>query len=246
MDRLVNIYEDRLIAKLERLGPLSEDERHLLQDLPRTETSFPTRHDLFREGEPPPHCMVLLEGLVCRCKGIGDGRRQIVAFNIPGDILGLASILLGRMDHSIGALTPVHVAIIPNAAMLALTERCPNLTRLLWRETLIEAAVFREWVLNLGRRSAYERTAHLLCEISSRLHAIGLSRGHSYPLPITQAELADALGLTPVHVNRTLQHLRANGLIEWRHRMLVVRNWPALKEAAGFDPAYLYELAAAA
>jgi CRP-like cAMP-binding protein len=150
------------------------------------------------------------------------------------------------VDHSICTLTLARVATIPTASVLALTELYPRVTRLLWRDTLIEAAVFREWMLSIGRRPAYERTAHLLCELISRLRAVGLADDHCCDLPITQSDLADALGLTAVHVNRMLQQLRDNGFIELHHRKLTVLDWPGLKQAAGFNPAYLYELGEAA
>jgi len=182
------------------------------------------------------------EGFLCRYKTIEDGRRQIVSFHIPGDIVDLNSLLLGRMDHSVGTLTPVKIASIPHATLLEWMRSHPHLGRLLWRDTLIDASIFREWVLNIGRRSATERIAHLLCETVTRLRAVGLD----CDLPITQARLADATGLSTVHVNRTVQDLQGDGLIELSGQNVTTLDWERLKRTAGFDPGYLHQLAAAA
>ena len=234
-----------LVRKLEQFGTLSGQERTLVEN-----ASFAVRHvwddqDLARQGDPPSHCPLLLDGFACCYKTLESGQRQIVAFHVPTDLCDLTSMLLGQLDCSIGTLTPARVAIIPNATILDWTRRHPGLGRLLWRASLVDAAVSREWVVNIGRRTAYQRTAHLLCEMAQRLRSAGLANGHTYELPLTQVELADALGLTPVHVNRTLQWLRGERLIEFGGGTLTVRNWRELKLAAGFNPAYLHQLAAA-
>ena len=235
-----------LIRKLERLGPLADEERGMLEDLPLTPRRVVADRDLVGEGQRPTHCQFLIEGFACRYKMSKDGKRQIVAFHIPGDMVDLTSLLLGEMDHGIGTLTPVQVASIPHATLLGWTRSCPNLGYLLWRDTLIDAAVFREWVVNVGRRSALARTAHLLCELVARLRAVGLARDHACDLPISQVELADALGLSYVHVNRMLRELRGEGLIELGGGTLVVPDWEGLKRAGEFDPIYLHQLADAA
>jgi CRP-like cAMP-binding protein len=144
------------------------------------------------------------------------------------------------MDHSIGTLTPCKIAYIPHSALLDIIDRYPRITRALWRDTLIDAAVFREWMVGLGRRSSYERIARLLCEVYLRCEAVGLTNGHSYPFPITQTELGDATGLSLVHVNRTLQELRGDGLITLQARTVTVEDWEGLKRAGEFDPKYLH------
>lgn len=229
-----------LVRKLEQFGTLSEQERSLVEN-----ASFAVRHywddqDLAREGDRPLNCLLLLDGFACSYKTLESGQRQIVAFHIPTNLCDLTSVVLGQLDCSIGTLTPARVAIIPNATILDWTRHHLGLGRLLWRATLVDAAVSREWVVNVGRRTAYQRTAHLLCEMAQRLRSAGLANGHAYELPLTQVELADALGLTPVHVNRTLQWLRGERLIEFGGGTLTVRNWRQLTHAAGFDPAYLH------
>lgn len=236
-----------LVRKLESLGPLLEEERRAVEGVLLHQRPVPADQDLVCDGERPVHCLLLLEGMACRYKVIEGGRRQIISFHVAGDILDLTQLLVGRADHAVASLTPVRVAAIPHATILDWIGRLPNLTRLLWRDTLLDAAVFREWVVNVGRRSAAERIAHLLCELATRLRAAGLAGDDgSYALPLTQAELADATGLSVVHVSRTLQELRATGLVEFRGGTLAVRDWERLKRRGGFDPGYLHQLADAA
>lgn len=230
--------------KLERLGPLSDEDRRVLEALPLPLRAVEADRDLARDGGRVSQCTLLIEGFACRYKALKDGRRQIVAFHIPGDIVDLTGLLLGEMDHGIGTLTPAKVASIPHATMLGWVRTSPGLMALLWRDTLIDAAIFREWVVNVGRRTARGRTAHLLCELVARLRAAGLARGYACGLPITQVEMADALGLSNVHLNRTLRELRGDGLIELGGGALVVRDWDGLKAAGEFDPRYLHRLAA--
>ena len=196
--------------------------------------------DLIREGDRPLHCPLLLEGFACRYKALENGQRQIMAFHVPTDLCDLPSLLLKRIDYSIGTLTPAKIALIPRTTILGWAQSYPSLGRLLWRATLIDASVSREWIVNVGRRTAYQRTAHLLCELLLQMRSAGLAQGLVCEMPLTQVELADALGLTPVHVNRTLQWLRNEGLVEFGGGTLTVRNWRELKRAAGFDATYLH------
>lgn len=163
-----------------------------------------------------------------------------MSFQIPGDMCDLQGFFLGEMDYAIGTLTAGRVAIIPHEVLLDLTETYPCIARALSQSTFVDAAIFREWMVGMGRRSAYTRIAHLLCEMGLRLQAAGLNRDGSYDLPVTQAELADALGLTVVHVNRTLQQLRHTGLITLRRRTVTVLDWDSLRRAGEFDPGYLH------
>lgn len=235
-----------LIRKLEQFGSLSSDERRVLEKLPVDVRRVEADQDVISEGQCSSHCTLLLSGMVCRYRKLQDGQRQIMSFHFPGDILDLTSLLLGRMDHNIGALMPVEVASISHATLLDWTERYPRLGRLLWQDTLVDAAVFREWVVNVGRRSALARTAHLLCEIVTRLSAAGLMHDQASSLPITSAEIADATSLSIVHVNRVLHELRAKKLVELRNKTLLMLDWNGLQQAAGFDPAYLHQRAVSA
>ena len=197
--------------------------------------------DLVREGDKPTYCPLLIEGFACRYKTLENGQRQIMAFHVPTEFCDLTSLLLRRLDYSIGTLTPVRVVLVPHATILNWTKSHAGLARLLWRATLVDASVSREWIVNVGRRTAYQRTAHLLCELVLQMRSAGLARGLTCDMPLTQVELADALGLTPVHVNRTLQWLRSEGLVEFGGGSLTVLNWRELKRAAGFDATYLHQ-----
>jgi CRP-like cAMP-binding protein len=229
-----------LIRKLRSISPLSEEERHCLLTLPLVTKSVGADHDVVREGECPTECCLVVEGFTCRYKLTADGKRQIFSFHLPGDIPDLQSLHLKVMDHSLATLTPSKLAFVAHERLTDLIRRCPRVGDVLWRDTLIDAAVFREWMIGIGRRSAYTRIAHVLCEVLVRMKAVGLANGRECDLPVTQAELADALGLSTVHVNRSLQDLRAAGLIALRGGSLTVLNWDCLKESGEFDAMYLH------
>ena len=229
-----------LIRKLESILVLSDEERDVLRNVSGTIKTVGPRQDLVREGDRPHECCLILEGFAYRYKLTETGKRQIFSFHIPGDIPDLQSLHIDVMDHSLAALTATKALFIPHESVCDLMRRCPRIGDAFWRDTLIDAAVFREWIMNLGRREAYGRMAHLLCEFYVRLRAVGLTNGPAYESPLTQAELADATGLSAVHVNRTLQELRGEGLITLRNGSLAVLDWDRLQEAGEFDPAYLH------
>jgi CRP-like cAMP-binding protein len=229
-----------LARKLASISPLSADERQCLATLPLSSKSIAADQDIVKECARPSECCLVVEGFLCRYKLTENGKRQILSFHLRGDIPDLQSLHLTVMDHNVMTLTPSKLAFIPHESLRALMHRCPRVADVMWRDTLIDAAVFREWMIGLGRRSAEMRIAHVLCEILVRMRAVGLADGHACELPITQAELADALGLSTVHVNRSLQALRSQGLITLRDRQLTVENWKGLKRAGEFDPNYLH------
>lgn len=231
---------DALIRKLRSISPLSNDEMLALRRLPLAAAQIDADKDIVREGDRPSQCCLLLEGFVCRYKLTEDGRRQIFSFHTPGDIPDLQSLHLPVMDHSVKTLTPCKAAFVPHEAIAELTRRCPRIGDLLWRDTLIDAAIFREWMVGIGRRSAATRIAHVLCEVFLRLKAVGLTNGYECEFPITQTEIGDALGLSTVHVNRSLQELRSSGLIDLRRGFLGILDWQGLKKAGEFDSAYLH------
>ena len=236
----------RLIRKLETVAALSDLEKEAIATLPLRLKAFEANSDLTSEGETPSECCLVLEGLVCRYKLLGAGQRQIMSLHLPGDIPDLQSLHLVVMDHTLGALTAGRAAYMPHAAVRDLTDRFPNITAAFWRETLIDASVTREWLAGVGRRSARQRIAHLICEVFVRSRALHLSEAHHFELPVTQAELGDALGLSTVHVNRILQDLRREELITWRGKSIVVRDWDRLQLSGDFEPAYLHLLNGAA
>ena len=229
-----------LIRKLETILVLSDDEKNALQSICGTVKTLDARQDIVREGDHPSACCLLLEGLLCRYKLTHDGKRQILSFHVPGDIPDLQSLHLDVMDHSMGTLARSKLVFLPHDTVRDLIGRCPRIGDAFWRETLIDASIFREWMVGLGRREAYGRVAHLLCELYVRLRSVGLTNGHAYDLPLTQAELGDALGISTVHVNRTLQDLRGERLITLHAGSVAVLDWDRLKEAGEFDPTYLH------
>ena len=231
---------DALVRKLCSISPISEDEEQCIRALPLSVKEMGADEVIVREGDRPFACCLLIEGFVCRYKFTDEGKRQIFSFHTPGDIPDLQSFHLKRMDHSLGTLTRCKVAFIPHDSIANLTRRCPRVGDVLWRDTLIDAAVFREWMIGIGRRSAYTRIAHVLCEVFVRLKAVGLTDGDQCEWPITQAEIGDALGLSTVHVNRSLQELRGDGLIELGGGSLRILDWNGLKKAGEFDPTYLH------
>lgn len=228
-----------LVRKLEAFGPLPEDDRRRLNAAIGSPRSVPADQDLAREGDETGDVRLILEGFACRYKLLRDGSRQIVAFLIPGDFCDLHVFILQKMDHSIGTLSPARVVDIPRPQILALTER-PALARALWWATLVDEAILREWLLNIGQRESEERIAHIICELHVRLKVVGLADGGRFALPITQAEIGDALGLSAIHVNRSLQTLRAQGLITLHHRELVINDPNRLTAMCGFNPNYLH------
>lgn len=170
------------------------------------------KRDLIKEGDRPENVFLLLEGWACRYKVLPDGRRQIMAYLLPGDLCDVHNFILEEMDHSIGLLSEARVAAIPKARMLEATDKHPNLARALWWATLVDEGVLREWLVNIGQRSAFDRLAHLFSELYLRLQLVGLADGDSFDMPLTQEELGDTMGLTSVHVNRMLQKMRDEGL----------------------------------
>ncbi|HEV2082526.1 MAG TPA: Crp/Fnr family transcriptional regulator [Brevundimonas sp.] len=230
-----------LIRKLERYARLSPSEKAALQRLGALGVrSLRPREDVVREGDRPRVVNIVLDGFACRYKTLEDGRRQIVGFFMPGDICDPRVFILKQMDHSIASVGPLTIAEVGGEAMIAVTSESPRIAQAMWWATMVEEAIAREWILNVGQRSAVERMAHLLCELFLRLRAVGLTDGQSCDLPMTQVDLADATGLSSVHVNRTVQDLRASGLIVWKGKRLTIPNLRALQNVGMFNPNYLH------
>ncbi|MEE1654574.1 Crp/Fnr family transcriptional regulator [Microvirga sp. CF3062] len=229
-----------LIRKLESIFTLADDERRVLENLPMQVVTIKADQDIVREGDSPSRSCLILSGFACTYKVTRDGKRQIVSFNLPGDIPDLQSLHLKTLDNSIGTISPCSIGFIPHEVLHDLCTRYPRITAGLWRETLVDASIFREWMMNVGRREGSSRMAHVLCELLVRLRAVGLVEDHVCDLPITQNEFADALGFTTVHVNRIIQQMRAEGLIELKGERLFIPDWGKLKRAGEFDAAYLH------
>ena len=229
-----------LIRKLESIAPLAPEEKAALLRLPISARAMAADQDIVREGDTPSECCLVVTGFACCYNVTAAGKRQILSFHIPGDIPDLQSLHLNVMDHSLATLVPCTLAFIQHDDLCSLIRSHPRLGDLFWRETLIDAAVFRQWMVCMGRRSAKSHLAHLICELLVRMRAVGLVEDDAFKLSATQAELGDALGISTVHVNRVLQDLRSEGLISLQGAILRVLDWEGLKRVGEFDPTYLH------
>lgn len=229
-----------LIRKLQYAGGLTEADRCLVRRVCEAMRTVERREDLIQQGERPENVHLVLDGFACRYKMMEGGNRHIMAVLVPGDFCDLHVALLSRMDHTIATLTPCTIVEISRATILELIENHPRLACALRWATLVDVAVLREWLVNLGQRSADQRLAHFFCEILLRLQVVGLANENGCPMPIRQSDLADIFGLTEVHVNRMLQQLREAGLIVLRQRRLEVPDVERLRAFCGFNPDYLH------
>ena len=231
---------NRFVEKLRGFAELTEPEVAALEQVTRSPRTFGPRQDLIREGDEPGPVFVVLEGWAFRYKVLPSGTRQITAFLMPGDACDLHIGMLAAMDHSIQTATPAQVATIARRDMDALIDGHPGIARALYIAQLVDEGTLRAWIVSLGRRSSVERAAHLLLELYLRAVNIGVASHDQMELPLSQAVLADALGMTPVHVNRVLQELRRSEAVALRRGVLRIRNPGALTRLSGFDESYLH------
>jgi CRP-like cAMP-binding protein len=228
------------LRKLETHATLSEEDRQAILALPYKLKTLEAQSYTIREGDAPDFCAVLVSGFAYRHKLTGDGARQIVSLHIPGEALDFQNLYLDISDHNVQTLTRAEVAIIPRDALQKLARARAGVGHAILVTILVEASVFREWVLNVGRRDSATRLAHLLCEFAVRLETQGLADSGGYELPMTQEQLADALGLTPVHVNRTIKALESDGFIERDRRHIRFPDWRRMRDVGDFSQRYLH------
>ena len=229
-----------MLRKLQLWKQLDATEAQAILALPHELRTFERDAYLVRERQKVDHSCLLISGFAFRQKIGRNGARSINAVHMQGDIVDLQNSLLGYADHSVQVLSRAEVAYIPRKAIVDLAFRMPNVGMAMWYDTLVDGSVFREWILNIARRSGEKRIAHLLCEFGVRLESLGLGSRSSYQFPMTQEQLADATGLTPVHVNRSLKGLEKRGLISRAMRHVTVGDWEKLRRAGDFDDAYLH------
>lgn len=232
--------ESILATRLATVADLTDADRAKLDQLCCHVATVRARVDIISEGDRPEKIHLILKGWAARYMILPDGTRQIVAFLIPGDFADLNVAVLDHMDHGIVALSPCKVAYIDGHELERVTIENPRLTQAMLWSTLVDEAVLRQWIVNVGRRDAYQRVAHILCEMHARMKMVGLTEDDRLALPLTQNDLADATGLTTVHINRTLQRLRGEGLIEIGSGMLNILKVSELQRAGGFNPKYLH------
>jgi CRP-like cAMP-binding protein len=229
-----------LAKKLQGYDSLSDVEKDVvLRQTMKGGRTFDAGGEIVRQGDRPAHSCLLLEGWAARSKTLEDGGRQITALHVPGDFVDLHSFLLHEMDHSVVALTACRIAFVPHENLRRVLDDYPHLTRLFWLNTLVDAAIHRNWIVAMGRLPAVNRMAQLVCEIYVRLEVVELARNLYFDFPLTQPVIADSLGLSLVHVNRALRNLRTQGLIVRRARTVQIPDWERLAAFASFDPTYL-------
>ncbi|MDP1026566.1 Crp/Fnr family transcriptional regulator [Sphingomonas sp. KR1UV-12] len=221
-------------------GRLGAEERAVLDDACEQVRELPARHILVRAGERVHTSTLLLDGFICRYMDDNAGARQLVAIHVPGDFVDLHGFPLQTLEHDVAAMGPVTIASWSHETLVRITEGRPHLTRMLWYATLLDAAIHREWIFRLGRLGAEGRLAHLICELYVRLEAVGLTRDGRFTLPLKQADLAEACGLTNVHINRVLRSIREQGIMTFRSGEVVVHDMARLRKLGEFEPSYLY------
>ncbi len=228
------------LRKLLNHAALSEADQAAVLALPHNVRRLESGTYILREGDPPTHSCVVLSGFAVRHKIVADGRRQILNVHVPGDAVDLQNSLLRVADHNVQTLTMASLALIPREAIVELAFSRPAVGKALWLETLIEGSIAREWIANVGQRDARSAVGHLLCEFAYRLDAVELGEACNYELPMTQDQIGDAVGLTAVHVNRTLKALEAEGLIQRTRRSVVIEDWKRMAAASDFSTTYLH------
>jgi CRP-like cAMP-binding protein len=229
-----------MVRKLGQWHPLSAEEEAAVLALPYTRRKLSAHDHIVWEGDRPQHTCLLLSGFAFRHKVAGNGGRQILSIHMKGDLVDLQNSMLGVADHNVQMLNAGEVALIPFEAIRDIAMRLPSVGMAMWYETLVEGSIFREWILNIGRRDAHARIGHLLCEFAVRLEVAELGNQAEYELPITQEQLADAVSLTAVHVNRTLKSLEKDGYISRTKRRITISDWQKLARVADFQPQYLH------
>jgi CRP-like cAMP-binding protein len=232
---------DMLIRKLRVDTPLSDEDADAITALPVDVREVSADTLIVREGDRPTRCCLVLKGFACRSKVAENGKRQILSFHIPGEVPDLQSFLLKTMDHELSTISAATLGFIEHSDVSALIDARPGIARALWRETLIDAAIFREWIVNVGARPAHARMAHVLAEMRQRLAAVGLVADHEFEFPVTQVELAEALGLSVVHVNRVLQTFRAKRVLDLQRNMVRLIDFERVLKEGGFDATYLHQ-----
>jgi CRP-like cAMP-binding protein len=236
----MSINIELFIRKLRARHDLSREEESALRKMEWMERRFERNQVMVHSGEELQHSMLLMSGFALRCKFAADGARQIIEINLAGDFIDLHGFILQRLEHEIIAASRCEIATVPHPELKRITEEFPRLTRVLWFQTLVDAAIHREWMLVLGKKRSRSRVAQLFCEMQARMHIVGLPSDEGYSLPFSQQDLADITGMTPVHLNRCLKELRDANLVTYRNGRVDLHDLERLARDAQFDPAYLH------
>jgi CRP-like cAMP-binding protein len=230
-----------LVRRMRTSDAISDEDVATINALPISVRDYPAGRPVVRDGQRATDCCLIVEGFCARSKTIADGKRQILSIHIPGEIPDLMSLFLHVMDHDLWTLTACRLGLIRHEALKELHRRRPNVAEMFWRDTLIDAAMFREWIVNVGQRPAPARLAHVMMELRERLRVIGRLDGNSFEMPLTQEEIGEALGITSVHVNRVIRQLREEGIVELQRGRVTVLDERKFLELADFDNRYLHQ-----
>lgn len=230
-----------LIKRLRTCSGITDEDLHEIQALPITVRQYPAERAVVRDGETATDCCLIVDGFCARSKTIPDGKRQILSIHIPSEIPDLMSLFLHVMDHDLCTLTPCTLGFIAHETLQKLHRRRPNVAEIFWRDTLIDAAMFREWIVNVGQRPAPARLAHVMAELRERLKVIGRADRNSFEMPLTQEQIGEALGVTAVHANRVIKQLREEGVADLHRGRVTVLDEAKFQELADFDNRYLHQ-----
>lgn len=230
-----------LIRRLRTSAGISDEDIQEIHTLPITVKEYAAERAVVRDGERASECCLIIEGFCARSKTIADGKRQILSIHIPGEIPDLMSLFLHVMDHDLSTLTACRLGFIQHETLQKLHRRRPNVAEIFWRDTLIDAAMFREWIVNVGQRPAPARLAHVIVELRERLKVVGRVTGDSFDMPLTQEQIGEALGVTAVHANRVIKQLRQDGIVDFHRGRVTVLSENKLLELADFDGRYLHQ-----
>ena len=230
-----------LLRRLETVSGLDDADIAAIRALPIVVRPWEAGRAIVSDGDRPTDCCLIIEGFCVRAKMTISGQRQILSIHITGDVPDLQSLHLHRMDHALVTLVPSTLGFISHASLRALTRARPNIAEVLWRDTLIDAAIFREWIVNVGQRPATSRLAHVVLELRKRLAVIGRARGDTFEMPLTQEQVGEALGITPVHANRIIKQLRDERIVDISRGRVTVLDLTKLEELGQFDDLYLHQ-----
>lgn len=229
-----------MLLKLRARDDVSEQEEQVLRSSISEIRKVTADQIVVRADTELTECNLLIQGFMCRYKDLANGERQISELHVPGDFVDLHSFPLKKLDHNVLAMVPCRIAIVPHERIRQITEEQPHLTRLLWFSTTLDAAIHREWVISLGRRTAIARIVHLFCELHVRLSIVGMADASGYDLPLTQQDLAECVGMTAVHLNRVLGTLKADGAVSFQRRRVRFHDLERARAIAEFTPNYLF------
>jgi CRP-like cAMP-binding protein len=230
-----------LLRRLNTVSGLDDADIAAIRALPIVVRQWEAGRTIVSDGDRPTDCCLIIEGFCVRAKTTVSGQRQILSIHIAGDIPDLQSLHLHRMDHDLITLVPSTLGFVSHTSMRALTRARPNVAEMLWRDTLIDAAIFREWIVNVGQRPATSRLAHVVLELRERLAVIGRARSDTFEMPLTQEQVGEALGITPVHANRVIRQLRDERIVDFSRGRVTVLDERKLEELGQFDDLYLHQ-----